>query len=62
MIGAAPGFLAGLYTAERVRLGAHGPAWVSTRDALRAIGFAVPVELVICLLIASAWLAAVLFG
>ncbi|MBC3992878.1 DUF456 domain-containing protein [Streptomyces sp. AC563] len=62
VIGAAPGFLAGLYAAERVRLGAHGPAWFSTRDALRAIGFAVLVELVICLLVTSAWLAAVLFG
>lgn len=62
VIGAAPGFLAGLYGAERVRLGARGPAWVSTRNALRAIGFAVLVELVICLLVASAWLAAVVFG
>ncbi|MER0243472.1 DUF456 domain-containing protein [Streptomyces sp. HSW2009] len=62
VIGAVPGFLAGLYTAERIRLGAHGPAWVSTRNALRAIGYAVLIELVICLLITAAWVAAVVFG
>ncbi|MFE6776211.1 DUF456 domain-containing protein [Streptomyces sp. NPDC057702] len=60
VIGALPGFVIGLYAAERVRLGAHGPALVSTRDALRAIGYAVLVELTLCLLITSAWLATVI--
>ncbi|MBB5936124.1 DUF456 domain-containing protein [Streptomyces zagrosensis] len=62
VVGAVPGFVAGVYVAERARLGAHGPAWVSTRNALRATGYAVLVELVSCLLVAGAWLAAVIFA
>jgi len=62
VIGAPIGFVAGIYGAERLRLGSHGSAWAATRMAMRAIGLAVLVELFACLLVAGGWLGAVIFG
>ncbi|WP_329311333.1 DUF456 domain-containing protein [Streptomyces sp. NBC_01262] len=62
VIGAPIGFVGGLYAFERVRLGSHGGAWSSTRTAMRAIGFGMLIELFACLLVAGAWLGAVLGG
>lgn len=62
VIGAPIGFLGGLYVFERVRLGSHGGAWSATRTAMRAIGLGILVELLACLLVAGAWLGAVLAG
>ncbi|WP_435242476.1 DUF456 domain-containing protein [Streptomyces cucumeris] len=59
VIGAPIGFVAGIYGAERHRLGGHGEAWVSTRTVMRAIGTSVLVELFACLLVAGGWLALV---
>ncbi|MET8471429.1 DUF456 domain-containing protein [Streptomyces sp. NPDC006422] len=62
VIGAIPGFMAGIYVSERLRLGGHGDALASTRTAMRAGGSNVLVELFACLLIVGAWLGAVIWG
>ncbi|MGP3982161.1 DUF456 domain-containing protein [Streptomyces sp. KR80] len=62
VVGAVIGFVAGLYGAERVRLGSHGNAWTSTRTAMRAIGLAVLIELFACLVVVGIWTGAVIAG
>ncbi|GAB2821195.1 DUF456 domain-containing protein [Streptomyces sp. NPDC054796] len=57
VIGVVPGFLAGLYGWERVRLGSRASAAASARTVMRAIGLKVLIELSACLLVAGAWLA-----
>jgi uncharacterized protein len=54
------GFPLGVYVEERRRLGPHAPAWHSTRQALRAIGLSILIELSATVLAAGAWLAAIL--
>ena len=54
------GFPLGVYLEERRRLRRHTSAWHSTRDALRAMGLSIVIELTATVLAASAWLAAVL--
>ena len=61
VLGAIPGFLAGIYLAERLRLGRHAEAVAALRTAMRAGGSSVLVELFTCQLIAAAWVGAV-FG
>ncbi|MCE0447854.1 DUF456 domain-containing protein [Streptomyces tricolor] len=62
VLGALPGFLAGIYLEERLRLGRHGEAMAALRTAMRAGGSSVLAELFTRLLIAGAWLGAVLWG
>lgn len=62
VIGAAIGFVTGIYAVERHRLGSHGGAWASTRTAMRNVGLGVLIELFACLLVAGAWLGAVILG
>jgi uncharacterized protein YqgC (DUF456 family) len=62
VIGAFLGFIGGVYAAEWTRLGSHAAAWPSTVHALKAVGLSVLIELGAGLLIAAAWLAAVLFA
>jgi uncharacterized protein YqgC (DUF456 family) len=62
VVGAPIGFVGGIYGAERVRLRAHAAAWPSTVRALQAVGLSVLIELTAGLLIAGAWLAAVLLA
>ncbi|MER5253312.1 MULTISPECIES: DUF456 domain-containing protein [unclassified Streptomyces] len=62
VIGSLPGFVGGIYLAERLRLGRHGEAVAATRTAMRAGGWSVLTELFACLLIAGAWLGAVIWG
>ncbi|MGB8940596.1 MAG: DUF456 domain-containing protein [Streptomyces sp.] len=62
VIGSLPGFVAGIYLGERLRLGGHGEAVTATRTAMRAGGWSVLTELFACLLIAGAWLGAVIWG
>ncbi|MEV8321179.1 DUF456 domain-containing protein [Streptomyces sp. NPDC059900] len=62
VIGSLPGFIGGIYLAERLRLGRHGEAAAATRTAMRAGGWSVLTELFACLLIAGAWLGAVIWG
>jgi hypothetical protein len=54
------GFPLGVYLEERRRLGRHTSAWHSTRQALRAMGLSIVIELSATMLAAAAWLAAVL--
>jgi uncharacterized protein YqgC (DUF456 family) len=60
VVGFFVGFPLGVYLEERRRLGPHAPAWHSTREALRAMGLSILIELAATVLAASAWLAAVL--
>jgi uncharacterized protein len=62
VVGVVVGFVAGVYGAERLRLGGHAAAWPSTVQALRAVGLSMLIELGAGLLIAAAWLAAVLLA
>lgn len=62
VLGAIPGFVAGMYLSERRRLGRHGEAAASTRTAMRTMGESVLVELFSCLLIAGAWVGAEIWG
>ena len=54
------GFPLGVYLEERRRLGQHASAWHSTREAVRAMGWSILIELLATVLAAGAWLAAVL--
>jgi uncharacterized protein len=54
------GFPLGVYLAERRRLVQHASAWRSTREALRATGLSIVIELSATVLAAAVWLAAVL--
>jgi uncharacterized protein YqgC (DUF456 family) len=58
VIGLLIGFVLGVYVAERARVGA-ALAWPSTREALRAVGVSILIELVAALLATVAWVAGV---
>ena len=62
VIGAIPGFLAGVYVHERIRLGRRGEARAAVRTVMRSGGWSLLTELFTCQLIAAAWLGAVFFG
>ncbi|MEU1474049.1 DUF456 domain-containing protein [Streptomyces sp. NPDC001668] len=62
VLGAIPGFMAGIYVSERLRLGRHGEARAALRTAMRSGGSSVLAELFTCLMIMGAWLGAVLWG
>jgi uncharacterized protein YqgC (DUF456 family) len=62
VLGAIPGFMAGIYVSERLRLGRHGEARAALRTAMRSGGSSVLAELFTCLLIMGAWLGTVLWG
>ncbi|MFJ2510616.1 DUF456 domain-containing protein [Streptomyces griseoviridis] len=62
VVGAIPGFMAGIYVGERLRLGRHAEAKAAVRTAMRSGGSSVLTELFACLLIAGAWLGAVIWG
>ncbi|MEU0245434.1 DUF456 domain-containing protein [Streptomyces sp. NPDC006235] len=61
VIGSIPGFLAGIYLAERLRLGRHAEAVAAVRTVMRSGGSGVLAELFTCQLVAAAWVGAV-FG
>ncbi|GGL81950.1 membrane protein [Streptomyces fumigatiscleroticus] len=62
VVGAVPGFLGGVYLAERHRLGGHGEAVAALRTAMRSGGADLLAELFACLLVAAAWLGVVVLG
>lgn len=57
-VGLLLGFPAGIYLAERHRLGGHREAWESTKHALKALGLSILIELVAALAATGIWLAA----
>ena len=59
VVGAFLGFPLGIYLAERIKLGTHAGAWSSTRQALKAIGLSMGIELLTGLAIAGTWVFAV---
>lgn len=61
VVGMFVGFPLGVFLAERVRLGTNGPAWESTKHALKATGLSMLIELAGTLLAAGVWLVAVLW-
>jgi hypothetical protein len=62
VLGAIPGFMGGIYLCERRRLGGHREAVSALRTAMRSGGYSVLAELFTCLLVAGAWLGAVIWG
>jgi uncharacterized protein len=60
VVGLFVGFPLGVYLEERRRLGNHESAWRSTREALRALGLSIVIELSATVIAAGVWLAAVL--
>ncbi|HMS62834.1 MAG TPA: DUF456 domain-containing protein [Solirubrobacteraceae bacterium] len=60
IVGLFLGFPAGVYLAERHRLGPHHHAWESTKHALKALGLSILIELTAALLVAGVWLTVVL--
>jgi uncharacterized protein len=62
VLGAIPGFLAGVYLYERLRLGRHKDAVAALRTVMRSGGSSVLAELFTCQLIAAAWVGAVFWG
>jgi uncharacterized protein YqgC (DUF456 family) len=55
VVGALVGFPLGIYLAERVELGTHAGAWASTKQALKAVGLSMGIELTTGLAIAGTW-------
>ncbi|EFL35783.1 small hydrophobic protein membrane protein [Streptomyces viridochromogenes DSM 40736] len=62
VLGAIPGFLAGIYLFERLRLGRRRDAVAALRTIMRSGGSSILTELFTCQLIAAAWLGAVIWG
>jgi uncharacterized protein len=60
VVGLFVGFPAGVYLEELRRLRRHDAAWASTREALRAVGLSLIIELAGTMLAAAVWLSAVL--
>jgi uncharacterized protein YqgC (DUF456 family) len=58
VVGVLIGFVLGIYLAERARLGAAG-AWPSTKQALRAVGLSLLIELAAAVLAALTWVVGV---
>jgi uncharacterized protein YqgC (DUF456 family) len=55
VVGLLVGFVAGVYAAERRRLGGHSPARAATASAIRAVGLALAIEMTGALLGAAIW-------
>lgn len=55
IVGFIIGFVLGVYLSERYRLGTHIRAWPSTKQAMRAAGLSILIELVAGLGIAGSW-------
>ena len=58
VVGLLLGFVAGVYAAERRRVG-HDAAWPSTLAALRAAGLSILIELAAAVLAAATWVVGV---
>lgn len=58
VVGLPLGFVLGTYAAERARLGEHPAAWRATVAAMQATGITILVELVAALIVATAWVGA----
>lgn len=61
IVGLPIGFVTGIYAAQRVGHD-HCEAWRSTKEALRAVGLSILIELAAVLASAGVWLGAVVLG
>ena len=59
LVGLPLGFVAGVYLAERVRLGEHAAARATTVQAIKAVGVSILIELAAGLLVGTGWVTAV---
>jgi len=59
LVGLPLGFVAGVYLAERVRLGEHATARAATVQAIKAVGVSILIELAAGLLVGTGWVTAV---
>jgi uncharacterized protein len=55
VVGLVVGFVAGVYAAERRRLGGKAQAWAATVSAIRAVGLALAIEMAGALVGAAVW-------
>jgi uncharacterized protein len=62
VVGLFLGFVLGIYLAELVRLRGSGQAWLSTRQALAAVGWSILIELATGLLAAAVWIGGLVVG
>ena len=62
VVGLVLGFVAGVWAAERLRLGSNQLAWPSTVQALKAAGLSMLVEFAACLVVTALWLAGLLLA
>lgn len=62
VVGAVPGFMAGICLHERLRLGGRAEAVAALRTTMRAGGSSVLAELLACLLTAAVWLVTVVWA
>jgi len=60
IVGLFIGFPAGVYVAERHRLGPHHHAWESTKHAIKALGLSILIELTAALVATGIWATAAL--
>lgn len=60
VVGLFLGFPAGVYVAERHRLGPHHHAWESTKHAIKALGLSILIELTAALVATGIWATAAL--
>jgi hypothetical protein len=61
-VGLVLGFVAGIWFAERVRLGDGRLAWPATRRAVAAVGLAMAIEFAAAAAVAGVWLLGVLLA
>lgn len=59
VLGLPIGFVAGVWLAEQVRLREPGPAWASTKHALKAAGLYMLIEIASAITIGGVWLGGV---
>jgi uncharacterized protein len=60
VLGLPIGFVVGVWLAEQVRLHEAGPAWASTKHALKAAGLYMLIEIASAITIGAVWLGGVL--
>jgi uncharacterized protein YqgC (DUF456 family) len=62
IVGLPLGFVFGIFLAEWLRVRQGGPAWRSTRQALKAVGLSMLIELAAAMIIVVTWVAGVAFA
>jgi uncharacterized protein YqgC (DUF456 family) len=60
VVGALAGVVAGAYVGERLRFGAHSPAWASTKRVIVSIGKGMALEFIAGMAAITLWVIAVL--